>query len=72
MKKRLLLFTLLFLMLSQAHACLIFCAKTEGNVWVGNHEEWFANDAAVRILLLNEECYGSVIFTFLSEGWAQE
>jgi hypothetical protein len=40
-------------------------------VIVGNHEDWFDQDSALRIIPAENGEYGSVIFTFESEGWAQ-
>ena len=54
-----------------ADACFILFLKDENNILVANHEDWFANDAAMKINPPVHGRYGSVIFTFLTEGWAQ-
>ena len=54
-----------------ADACFILFLKDENNILVANHEDWFANDAAIKINPPIQGRYGSVIFTFLTEGWAQ-
>ena len=54
-----------------ADACFILFLKDEHNILVANHEDWFANDAAIKINPPIQGRYGSVIFTFLTEGWAQ-
>ena len=65
---------LIFLLLAperQVSACFIMLYKDGENVLVANHEDWFTNDAAIRFNASKPGRYGSVIFTFLSEGWAQ-
>ena len=52
-------------------ACFILFAKGDSNILVANHEDWFASDAAVKINPPSGSKYGSVVFTFLTEGWAQ-
>lgn len=52
-------------------ACLIACLKSNNNMLVANHEDWFADNAAIRINPPEAGKYGSVTFTFLDEGWAQ-
>jgi penicillin V acylase-like amidase (Ntn superfamily) len=54
-----------------ADACFILFLKDENNILVANHEDWFANDAAIKINPPMHGRYGSVTFTFLTEGWAQ-
>jgi len=54
-----------------ADACFILFLKDENNILVANHEDWFADDAAIKINPPLQGRYGSVIFTFLTEGWAQ-
>ena len=49
-------------------ACFILFLKDENNILVANHEDWFANDAAIKINPPIQGRYGSVIFTFLTEG----
>ena len=52
-------------------SCFILVITDGDRVVVGNHEDWFAKDAAVKVIPATETTYGSVIFTFASEGWAQ-
>ncbi len=52
-------------------ACFILCMSDGEHTIVGNHEDWFASDAAVRIIPPSGDRFGSVIFTFENEGWAQ-
>jgi hypothetical protein len=52
-------------------ACFILFIRDGENILVANHEDWFASDGAVRIVPSSAGKYGSVIFTFASEGWAQ-
>ena len=54
-----------------AQSCLILFLADGEQVLVANHEDWFAKDAAVRVIPANTDRYASVIFTFESEGWAQ-
>jgi hypothetical protein len=65
---------LVFTMLFSSHSvfcCFILFDKDADNILVANHEDWFGNDAAIKINPPSTGKYGSVIFTFLSEGWAQ-
>ncbi len=55
----------------RANACFILFISDGHQVIVGNHEDWFANDAGVKINPPAKGKYGSVVFTFMSEGWAQ-
>lgn len=52
-------------------ACYILFLKDGSEVLVGNHEDWFAKDSAIKINMPTENRYGSAIFTFQNEGWAQ-
>jgi hypothetical protein len=52
-------------------ACFMLFVRDGENILVANHEDWFASDGAVRIIPPSVGKYGSVIFTFASEGWAQ-
>ena len=61
----------LLAIVTKTRACFILFARDQENILVANHEDWFANDGAVRIIPPSREKYGSVIFTFASEGWAQ-
>lgn len=54
-----------------ANACFIIVCRNDSTVLVGNHEDWFAHDAAIRIRTPQPGRYGSIIFTFASEGWPQ-
>jgi hypothetical protein len=54
-----------------ARACFILFLSDGKQVLVGNHEDWFAKDAAIRVIQPRPGRYGSVIFTFMNEGWAQ-
>ena len=51
--------------------CFILVLTDGQNVIVGNHEDWFEQDAAIRIIPPAKDRFGSVVFTFESEGWAQ-
>jgi hypothetical protein len=52
-------------------ACFILFVRDGKNILVANHEDWFTSDGAIRTIPPAAGKYGSVIFTFLSEGWAQ-
>ena len=56
---------------ANTRACFILFIRDGENILVANHEDWFASDGAVRIVPPSAGIYGSVIFTFASEGWAQ-
>ncbi len=56
---------------TQTNACFILCLNDDNTFLVGNHEDWFAKDAAIRIIPPSQHAYGSVVFTFMTEGWAQ-
>lgn len=64
-------FILTFCILNQASACFILYLNDGKKIIVGNHEDWFARDAAMRVYPPLPGRYGSVVFTFYSEGWAQ-
>jgi|GEM_PF-3217198 len=53
------------------YACYIIVLSDGTRMLVGNHEDWFAKDGALKIVPPNSSRYGSVVFTFMSEGWAQ-
>jgi hypothetical protein len=55
----------------KTQACFILFARDGNRILVANHEDWTARDAAIRIIRPAAGRYGSVIFTFSSEGWAQ-
>ncbi len=71
MKNLLFVAALLFGSVERAGACFILFLSDGSHVLVGNHEDWFANDAGVKINPPVNGKYGSVIFTFMNEGWAQ-
>lgn len=52
-------------------ACFILVLKNGDQVLVANHEDWFAQDAAVRINPPTDRRFGSIAFTFMSEGEGQ-
>ena len=52
-------------------ACFILFARDGNRVLVANHEDWTAHDGAMRLIPPAAGRYGSIIFTFSSEGWAQ-
>ena len=54
-----------------SNACFILFLSDGKQILVGNHEDWFAKDAAIKINTPSSGRLGSIIFTFLSEGWAQ-
>jgi hypothetical protein len=56
---------------TQSHGCFILFLSDGRQVLVGNHEDWFAKDAAIKINQPAAGKFGSVVFTFMSEGWAQ-
>ena len=68
---RFVLLTLCILNISFSHACLIVFMADEEQVLVGNHEDWFSQDAAIKVNTPTNNRLGSVVFTFMSEGWAQ-
>ncbi len=68
--KSLILFFIL-LISHQATCCFILFHKHDNTILIANHEDWFADDGAIKINPPAPGRYGSVIFTFLSEGWAQ-
>ncbi|MGE0771977.1 MAG: carboxypeptidase-like regulatory domain-containing protein [Cyclobacteriaceae bacterium] len=51
--------------------CFILVMKSGTQVLVTNHEDWFAQDAAIRVHPRGANQFGSMVFTFVSEGWAQ-
>lgn len=51
--------------------CLILYLSDGNEILVANHEDWFAKNAAVRMIPATEDRYSSIIFTFEDEGWAQ-
>ncbi len=55
----------------EAKSCFILYHNDGERTLVANHEDWFANDAAIKINPPTSQNYGSLTFTFLSEGWAQ-
>jgi hypothetical protein len=65
------LFVAAFLISFQAQSCFILFLSDGKQVLVGNHEDWFAKDAAIKVNPPREGKFGSVIFTFMHEGWAQ-
>ena len=69
--KRCLLCILIFASCHQALPCFILFSSQNNKPLIANHEDWFTNDAAIKINPPTTGKYGSVIFTFLSEGWAQ-
>ena len=69
--KRSLLCILIFASSHPALPCFILFSNHNNNTLIANHEDWFAIDAAIKINPPAAGRYGSVIFTFLSEGWAQ-
>lgn len=71
MDLRSLLLCLLMLLAGKSFGCFILYLSDGTNVLVGNHEDWTARDAGVRIFTPAADRFGSVTFTFLSEGWAQ-
>ena len=72
MRKIHLLFLLVFTIQS-ARACLICIIKDDQQVLVGNHEDWYAEDAEIRFVPIGSQSnhYGYMGFGFASEGWAQ-
>ncbi|MEM6358886.1 MAG: carboxypeptidase-like regulatory domain-containing protein [Bacteroidota bacterium] len=71
MRLTLLLLVLLSFINMRLSACFILSWSDGDRALVGNHEDWFANDAAIKIIPPDRDAYGSVIFTFESECWAQ-
>lgn len=69
--KRLLAILYLLFLLEKSYGCFILFLSDGRQVLVGNHEDWFAKDAAIKINKPTTGKFGSVIFTFMSEGWAQ-
>lgn len=69
--KRTFLCILFFAISYPALPCFILFSNHNNNTFVANHEDWFAQDGAIKINPPATGKYGSVIFTFLSEGWAQ-
>ncbi|HTH55395.1 MAG TPA: carboxypeptidase-like regulatory domain-containing protein [Cyclobacteriaceae bacterium] len=65
------LFIVFTLISLQARSCFILFLSDGKSVLVGNHEDWFAKDAAIKVNPPQAGKFGSVIFTFMSEGWAQ-
>ena len=53
------------------HACFILFMSDGREVLVGNHEDWFSRNPGIAINPPNSKRFGSVIFTFMDEGWAQ-
>ena len=54
-----------------AKACLIVVLNDGERVLVGNHEDWFNNDTAIRFIPAQQGQYASIVFTFENEGWVQ-
>lgn len=71
MKKNSCILLLLLGMFHPSHACFMLFSSDGKHILVGNHEDWVARDGAVKINTPTAKRYGSVIFTFMSEGWAQ-
>src|SRR5882757_8490551 len=61
----------IFVSIHESDACFILFLSDGKQILVGNHEDWLAKDAAIKITPPTASRLGSVIFTFLSEGWAQ-
>jgi len=68
---RLLIIIVILVLAQPIKACFIACLRDSSSVLVANHEDWFENNAAIRIIPPAENRYGSVIMTFADEGWAQ-
>lgn len=68
---RVFLLTLSLLGYIQSSACYIIVLSDGNQILVGNHEDWYAKDAGIKIMPPTAIRYGSIIFTFMSEGWAQ-
>src|SRR4051812_16243160 len=66
-----LLLIILMVFFTETRACFILFLSDGRQVLVGNHEDWFAKDAGVKIHPPAPGKYGSVVFTFMNEGWAQ-
>ena len=54
-----------------AYGCFILFNSDGKQILIANHEDWFREDAAIRIIPPANGNFGSITFTFLSEGWAQ-
>jgi hypothetical protein len=66
-------FCLLLLLALQCNvfACFILFLTNGKEVWVGNHEDWYARDAEITFVPAARGKYGMVYFDFKSEGTAQ-
>jgi hypothetical protein len=71
-RKSLFLVALLLVgLINESDGCFILFLSDGRHVLVGNHEDWFAKDAALKINPPSKGKFGSVIFAFSNEGWAQ-
>lgn len=69
--KKILLTTTLLCSLADVFACLILFVTDGKTVLVGNHEDWYAQDAEVTFVPAAGKKYGMLYFDFASEKTAQ-
>ena len=69
--KKTLLTIVIVCYLSNAFACLILFITDGKVILVGNHEDWYAQDAEVTFIPATAKKFGMVYFDFASEGTAQ-
>lgn len=69
--KRILFFTALIFCFQSVLACAIFVITDGEKVLIGNHEDWYAQDAEITFTPAENGKHGTIIFDFASEGWAQ-
>jgi len=69
--RRMLFLTVLIFWVHTVFSCAIFVITDGETVLVGNHEDWYAQDAEITFTPVENGKYGTIIFDFASEGWAQ-
>ena len=69
--KKLVLIALLSLNVPYSFGCLILFIKEGKNVFVANHEDWYAQDAEITFIPAAKGQLGMMYFDFISEGTAQ-
>ena len=69
--KRIIFLLLILVVHSNLFACFILFLTDGKEIWIGNHEDWYARDAEVTFIPGQKGKFGMVYFDFKSEGFAQ-